>query len=475
MAGPFSILVRTGFLFGALMALTSFAAAQTAHCFNNLNGPEVPCTSRGGGGGSYSAPVYRGPSPAEIARRRRVKAGNAANDRGIAALKRGDYPTAVRELEEAMHLRPNDRTIHGNYWFAKGLAAFDKEDFASAVESYRESLRYNSDAKERKILLGKISWSTTLLEEKKAKEAQEAGDWDTAVSHWNETYRECIRGKALDCDWRLVGSHFALGGQALSRQDWPSAARELDKFYSDLIALMRKAIPGDKENEQLAVAFDTAHHANQSLANGNLAAALLGYENAKKIEREHNFTPTRYNPITAEIGRQIARQETLKSEVQRKEQASNPNYPNPPPVYRDANTPRDYPDLASYTPAQHHAHNDNDMGNVWAQKGDWVQAMLSYQKALVEDPDGPFSKVIKENLDIATKHLKDTQQKAATAPAIPLSPQAKPEAPKEISASNCTGWMMANGKSSRLCMDAQAHRYCEEADGKGAVSRVSCQ
>lgn len=440
-------------------------------------------SSGGGGGGGYAAPVYRGPSAAELARRRRVKAGNAANERGRAALNRFDYDTAVREFEQAMRLWPEDRTVRGNYWFAKGHAAFHKEDYAAAIEYYRKSLPYNPRAKEKQILLGDISWSTTLLEEKKAKEAQEEGDWNAAVSHRNESYRDCIQGKHLDCDWRLVDTHFALGGQALSQEDWSAAARELDKFYSDLIALMRKAIPGDKKHDQLAVAFDAAHEANRALASGNLATALLGYENAKKIEREHKFNPARYNPITAEIGRQIARQEEArKFEAERKERASNPNYPNPPPVYRDANTPRSYPDFSSFTPAQHQAHADNDSGNLWAQKGDWVQALLSYQKALTEEPNGPFAEVLKENLAIAMKHLGTPKTNAAPANAAATSPAplaAKEEKPKEVVQANCTGWMkQTSGTSFRLCMDEHAQRYCEEAaqsGGAGAVSRVSCQ
>jgi tetratricopeptide (TPR) repeat protein len=244
--------------------------------------------------------------------------------------------------------------------------------------------------------------------------------------------------------------------------------------YPEAIARWREALPYWRGSKDPLLGNIASVEGNLAYRAGKLEQARDFFRQALRYRPGHKLFEETLTRLEKEIAAKAETQRHANEE--RRKQASNPNYPNPPPVYHDANTPRDYPDLASYTPAQHSAHSDNDMGNVWAQKGDWVQAMLNYQKALVEDPDGPFSKVIKENLDIATKHLKDSQQKAATAPAISPDHQTKPEAaPKEISASNCTGWMTANGKSSRLCMDAQAHRYCEEADGKGAVSRVSCQ
>jgi hypothetical protein len=65
-----------------------------------------------------------------------------------------------------------------------------------------------------------------------------------------------------------------------------------------------------------------------------------------------------------------------RAEEQRAQQA-NPNYPAPPPVYRDANTPRDYPDLPSYSATQKKAHSDNELGNIWAQKVGTGAAQLS--------------------------------------------------------------------------------------------------
>jgi tetratricopeptide (TPR) repeat protein len=464
MAEPFSILVRAGFLFGALMALTSSAAAQTAHCFNNLSGPEVPCTARGGG---YAAPVPSGPSPAEIARRRRVKAGNATNDRGIAALNRGDYVVAIREFAEAMRLWPENRNVHGNYWYAKGLLASQEHEYSRAAEHYKKSLSFQTHAKERNILLSMIKdsqrdaidWPLNTKQEatyKAGVKAQQAKSWEAAERYFEEAHELCTKRHRIDCGDLLPPIHKVAGLKAAEQRDWDAAIREFE---------LEKKLYGKFE-------FKGELNDKQDKGRGS-----CGYY-------EPSSCADRIREAQANVDRAKAEKTRRQTEDQQKavgtrqDLQSNPNYPNPPPVYRDANTPRDYPDLASYTPAQHHAHNDNDTGNVWAQKGDWLQATFNYQKALIQDPDGPFSKVIKENLDIAMKHLKDSQPKAAgisPAPPVSATTQAKPETPKEISVSNRTGWMTANGKSSRLCMDAQAHRYCEEADGKGAVSRVSCQ
>lgn len=480
---PLGFCLRAGVFLGAAVLFSHSAAAQTPHCFNNLNGPEVPCTPRNSGSG-YSAPAYRGPSPAQIAKRRRIKAGNAANERGAAALKRSDYATAVREFEQAMRLWPEDRNVHGNYWFAKGILNFTKWDFASALEDYKESLRYQSDPKSRQTIIRKISEMKMNLGVQKASNAEDAGDWDSAILHWNDVYPSCVKAGLSICNLWTIYSHIALSGKALSQQNWAIAARELDRYYSDMIANERKLNPHGQKTERLAAAFDVAREANRALANGNLETALLGYERAQKMERNHDLTPTRHNSIAAEIRHQIARQqEARKSEEKRKEKASNPNYPNPPPVYRDASTPRSYPDFTSFTPTQHQAHADNESGNLWAQKGDWVQALLSYQKALTEETSGPFAEVLKENLAIAMKHLGPQKANAVPASAAPggiaASPAAKEEKPKEVVQANCTGWMkQANGASFRLCMDERAQRYCEQSaqsDGKGAISRVSCQ
>jgi len=156
-----------------------------------------------------------------------------------------------------------------------------------------------------------------------------------------------------------------------------------------------------------------------------------------------------------------------------------PNSPSSGPIYRDASTLRSYPKLESYTAAQRSAHDANEDGNFWARQGDWVQALLNYQKASTQDPDGPFASVLKENIAIAIKHLEQERaNKVLPASSTAASPPDQQEAQdklEQVVESNCTGWMaQANGGSFRLCTDEQAHRYCEQLDGK-SISRVSCQ
>jgi hypothetical protein len=423
--------------FAALSPVSAFDPATDHKCVAYCGGGS---SSGGGGGGGYATPAYRGPSAAELARRRRVKAGNAANDRGIAALNAYNPAVAVGYFEEAMRLRPDDRTVKGNYWYAKGMAAYYKHDYAEAVANYKKSLTYNRSASQRRTLLAAIKDAEDLITEwpkienqlaalKAGEDAQRAKNWEAAERNFRKAFEICNARNRIDCVEFEPSIYDAAGRAALERNDWDTAIREFahqQKSYKDHPVWCRT---------QCAE---------------NILAAQQRIDAAK--------------------------------DAKQREQASNPNYPNPPPVYRDANTPRSYPDFTSFTQAQHQAHADNDSGNLWAQNGNWVQALLSYQKALTEEPSGPFAEVLKENLAIAMKHLEPQKTNAAppntAATTSPAPVASKEEKPKEIVQANCTLWSTANGTSSRVCADDRGHPYCEQAaqaGGKGAISRVSCQ
>ncbi len=362
--------------------------------------------------------------------------------------------------------------MRGNYWFAKAKLAFTEGDWASALEDYKECLQYQSNPNDRRTILNAIAEMGMNLEVQKAGKMEEMGDWDSAISHLNEAHRECVKGKKigiqtsifhfLDCDTWLVGTYADLGGKALSQQNWLDAARQFDQFFSSQLKMAKL-----DEFKISPIAYSAIQEANRALASGDLAAARLDYEKAQKSDGKQSLASSSYGPIISEIDRQIARQ-----------QQSNPNYPKPPPIYRDASTPRSYPDLTSYTPQQHAAHDANEEGNLWAQKGDWVEAMLSYQKALMQDPNGPFSKVIKENLDIARGHLGPAKPRAASSAAAPAppAPGQQMKKPEEIANTSCTGWMtQTNGTLFHICADEKGHHYCEQGDGKGPASRVNCE
>src|SRR5690348_6534269 len=124
MLTPLRPLLRAGLFLGVFTLWTHSATTQTAHCFNDLSGPEVPCTALSLVGYVSPAPVYQPPSPAELARRRRLAAAHAANERGLKAYKRGDYRTALPYFEKARQLSPNDSTIQSTYWATKGAISY---------------------------------------------------------------------------------------------------------------------------------------------------------------------------------------------------------------------------------------------------------------------------------------------------------------------------------------------------------------
>ncbi|HEX5509994.1 MAG TPA: tetratricopeptide repeat protein [Pseudolabrys sp.] len=364
----------------------------------------------------------------------------------------GNYKEAIKDFEEAARYLPNDANVHLNLANARGMVAQFEGRYADAVRYFEQALRYSPNNATVKENLRRAQVSLRNVPKMKkedsilaaARDAEAANDWIANERYLRAAYKACT---GYGCEAFIPRIHRAIGRQALIQKNWDAAIRELKQSKAWYVDQERKY------GKAYGISYPDDIREMQKLIDVALAGKAHE-EEAKKAEAQH------------------------KADEQRREQASNPNYPKPPPVYRNAKTPRDYPDLGYYTPAQHKAHDDNVMGNVWSKTGNWVNALLSYQRALDEDPDGPFSKVIKENLDIAMTHLgpqkpKTVPTSAAAAPAVP-SPTPPQEKPKEIVQSNCTGWMTANGKTSRLCMDEQAHRYCEEQSGN-SVSRVSCQ
>lgn len=448
--------IVAAFVFLGLAPAFAFDPAIDHTCVAYCGGDPAP---RGGGGYvAPAAPPPRGPSPAEIARRKARAAGIAANRRGAAAINRrltgGDissrvsemlrnYKEAIRDFEEAARYLPNDNNIQLNLANARGMAAQFEGRYADAVRYFEGALRYsphNSTVREnlkraRATLASSKSPDQISRDEvlKAAQGAEKAQDWNAAVKYRQRAYELCMSAGRNDCDVDFAFVKYAVGRQEIANKNLDAGVKNL--------------------------------HEVLDFYNKKFSPDASGFNSLKEWKTE----------ITTAL--QIAEAQ------RRQEQATNPNYPNAPPVYRDDKTPRSYPDLGYYTPTQHAAHADNERGNLDAQTHDWVHALLSYQQALTEDPDGPFSMVIKENLDLAMKHLKEDQAKreGSQPPAVPPSaaaPKAPEPPPKDVVASNCTGWMTVNGTSSRLCMDAQSHRYCEQsaqADGKGVVSRVACQ
>lgn len=442
-----------------MFALTPVVHAQTAHCFNDLNGPEVPCTPRTGGSGQV-APAPSGPSPAEIAAQRQRAAALELDKRAHAAFDRHDVTNAAQLFEQAAQLAPNDTNIQGNRWYTKGRVAFLNGDFAAAISYYKTALHFFPGKKDIIKAIADAHDVPEIIQQQQNEDlSANREDWARAA--------KAAHGSATE--------HYYLGRKAIADADWGKGIRELTQFKpvaAKLVAASQEAVRKIKDIEARS-------------PRDELESVRFYLEGAKAdLAKYKRFLAetTKYLKMALE---RKAQQDELKiaeaqheMDEQRRDQASNPNYPKPPPIYRDDKTPRSYPDLKSYTPAQRAAHTDNDTGNAWAQTGEWVQALLSYQRALTEDPDGPFARVIKDNLAIAMSHLGPHQPQGAPA-GVGVIPAATPassrqDEPKDVAKSNCTSWVSANGKSSRVCMDEQAHRYCEESSGN-SISRVRCQ
>ena len=405
--------------------------------------------------GGYTAPPVQSPSPAEIAAQRQRAAALALDKSARAAFARDDMATAAAEFERAARLAPNDSGIQGSRWFTKGILADESGDYGSAVDYYRRALNYYSDK-------GEILFR---LREVQEKLAERAGHWDEAIRKTRDARGDRPEAKAY--------IKYLEGRKALEERRWADAIRGMAIWEQEEVnaeSVLRTSLRDLENRKPRRIVPDPVKFTKAILSNT--------LENLREIRKYMQIAKDGMEQEEQE--RQKARAAAQASEANALN-SSNPNYPAAPPVYRDVNTPRDYPDLSSYTPAQHHAHADNDTGNLWAQKGDWVQALLSYQKALSEAPDGPFAQVLNDNVAIAIKHLQD-QQRATNDTSSPApvqnvaQPAKQPEQPRNAVDSNCTGWMVqTNGASFRLCTDGRAERYCEQADSKGAISRVNCQ
>lgn len=107
----------------------------------------------------------------------------------------------------------------------------------------------------------------------------------------------------------------------------------------------------------------------------------------------------------------------------------------PHPAARLDSDPRTYPELPSYTNDQRIAHKMNQDGIDAAElHHNWADAMSSFAAAYDYDPVGPFSKVIRQNMAIAAKHLDEEQAARAKAAGIAANPQANRPPPSTQSA-----------------------------------------
>lgn len=285
-----------------------------------------PC----GGGGGYVAPryvappVYQGPSPAELARQRRIAGGKAANDRGAAAVKRGDWAAAVREFEEAIRLWPEDRNVNGNYWNAKGMLALFSfsSDMAvvnrnnrQAIEDFNQALTFYQSGSAHDAILSHLKMARTMVLTSELSDAEDRRDWESVVRYARERAE-------LDSGFEDE-VRFALAGQALAHRDWPAAAEELRQYYRGLLDSVRSVadVTGPPRPEVIS-AFNTDEDATAALARGDLPTARSDLEEAKKLEAEAEtakakakggktgvsvFTNSaRNDPLINEISHQIA-------------------------------------------------------------------------------------------------------------------------------------------------------------------------
>lgn len=285
------------------------------------------------------APVYRGPSPAELAKQRRIAAGNAANNRGIAAVNRNDWPAALRNFEEARRLWPEDRNVNGDYWNARGMVALFppvSSDDASAINQVKEAiddfnkaLTFFSGEAERTTILSRIRMGKTFILTVQLAEAQNRGDWDSVVRYARE--RASLDPAGFGDEVR-----FALGGQALSHQNWAAAAEELHEYYRQLLDKVRDVadVTGPPDPRVLA-ALKADQDATAALAANDPTTAQHDFENAGRLEGEavaaakeakargakstgvSVFTNPELNgPLISELTQQIARQDNAKSQQQ---------------------------------------------------------------------------------------------------------------------------------------------------------------
>jgi hypothetical protein len=282
---PLRPFLRAGPFLAAFTLWTHSAAAQTAHCFNDRSGPEVPCTARSSGGNVAPAPVYRGPSSAELARRHRQAAAYSANKAGLNEFNRNNLNAAVRHFERARSLWPHDRNIQANYWRAKAELAETELDYASAVTDFQNLLRYNN--------LPEFKFD---LEWAQRNAAAERHDWATAL-------------RGLPRSAPIID--FIHAREALDRKDWTTAIRKLKKYEKYLSHSM----------------------SDMSAVTQNLVR--MGHL-SRKMDSSRWFLYGTAKRNYDKDGRNLARtKKFIAFAKSQKEQQSNQNYLNPP-IYDDA-------------------------------------------------------------------------------------------------------------------------------------------
>lgn len=108
----------------------------------------------------------------------------------------------------------------------------------------------------------------------------------------------------------------------------------------------------------------------------------------------------------AERGRNefLAEQRALLGDLRDLRDAPNDNEPEPG-VLRESDTPREYPRFTGFTADEKRAHDENFMGTVYGRAGNWSYALSAFRDALNDNPYGPFSDVIRDNIKIAERHL----------------------------------------------------------------------
>lgn len=102
----------------------------------------------------------------------------------------------------------------------------------------------------------------------------------------------------------------------------------------------------------------------------------------------------------------------------------------PHPVARMPGDLRAYPTLKSYTQDQKLAHDMNQEGIQQAELyHNWALALSNFGAAYDYDPAGPFSKIIRQNMEIAAKHLdaEHAQKINAAATASGTNAKANPQ------------------------------------------------
>ena len=135
--------------------------------------------------------------------------------------------------------------------------------------------------------------------------------------------------------------------------------------------------------------------------------------------------------------------------------------------------PRSYPKLKSFTSAQGDAHDLNDAGVKSAMLSqDWRGAWGSFAAAYDRDPFGPFSKVIRKNMEIAERHLDQSQARRTGAAASANSSISSPASltPRPIAAASPPPAAPLKGVLPKTYVECDAQfqtqtRTCQRADG----------